>query len=91
VHVNKPSAQSGLGIAGVRVSAADTLAITFVNTTASAIVPTTETYLIGNFQVKAPGAGNCVYQACSPMHHANLNLTNELRAALVAKGAIAGA
>jgi len=40
VAVNKPSAQAGLGIVGCRVSAADTLAITFGNFTASPITPT---------------------------------------------------
>lgn len=40
VAVNKPTAQAGLGIVGARVSAADTLAITFANTTAAAITPT---------------------------------------------------
>lgn len=44
VIVNKPTSQAGLGIAGVRVSAADTLAITFINATASPIVPTAESY-----------------------------------------------
>jgi hypothetical protein len=40
VVINKPTAQAGLGIVGVRVSAADTLAITFSNNTASGITPT---------------------------------------------------
>lgn len=40
VSVNKPTAQAGLGIVGCRVSAANTLAITFGNFTASPIVPT---------------------------------------------------
>lgn len=40
VEVNKPTAQAGLAIVGVRVSAADTLAITFGNFTASGITPT---------------------------------------------------
>lgn len=46
VWLNKPTAQAGLGIVGVRVSASDTLAITYVNATASPIVPTAETYLV---------------------------------------------
>lgn len=47
VGVNKPSAQAGLGVAAVRVSAANTLAITFSNNTASPITPTaSETYLV---------------------------------------------
>src|ERR1700689_4655883 len=34
------SGQAGLGIVGARVSAADTLAITYMNTTAATITPT---------------------------------------------------
>lgn len=45
--VSKPTAQAGLGIVGYRVSAANTVAITFVNATASPIVPTaSEVYLL---------------------------------------------
>lgn len=40
VEINKPSVQAGLGIVNTRVSAANTLAITFSNNTAAAIVPT---------------------------------------------------
>jgi len=40
ITVNKPTAQAGLGIAGFRVSAANTLAITFSNNTAAGITPT---------------------------------------------------
>ncbi len=46
VFVNKPSLSAGLGIVNARVSAADTLAITFVNATAAAIDPAAETYAI---------------------------------------------
>lgn len=47
VDVNKPSAQAGLGIVNARVSAANTIAITFSNNTASPIVPTaSEVYLV---------------------------------------------
>lgn len=47
VDVNKPTLQTGLGIVGVRVSAADTLAIAFSNNTAGSITPTAgQTYLI---------------------------------------------
>lgn len=47
VDVNKPSHQTGLSIGNVRVSAANQLAIQFVNTTAGSITPTAETYIIG--------------------------------------------
>src|SRR5579863_4344194 len=40
VLVQKPTSQAGLAIGGSRVSAADTLAINFVNATAVSITPT---------------------------------------------------
>ena len=47
VNVNKPTAQAGLGIVGARVTAADTLGITFANVTSGTLTPTTsETYTI---------------------------------------------
>ena len=58
VFVNKPSVQAGLGIAGARVSAANTLAINFVNTTSATITPTAETYYVGMFPTAAPAAGS---------------------------------
>jgi hypothetical protein len=51
VWVNKPTSQAGLGMAGVRVSAANTLAITFINATAAPIVPTaSEVYQVGGIR-----------------------------------------
>ena len=47
VTVNKPTAQAGLGIVGARVTAADTLGITFMNATATSILPTAaQTYKV---------------------------------------------
>lgn len=46
VSVNKPSATAGVGIVGARVSAADTLAITFANVTGLAVDPASEDYLV---------------------------------------------
>ncbi len=46
VSVNKPAAQAGLGIVGVRVSAASTLAITFANVTGAIIQPSVEAYKV---------------------------------------------
>lgn len=47
VFCNKPTAQAGLGIVGCRVSAANTLAITFSNNTAASITPTAaQVYLV---------------------------------------------
>ena len=91
VWVNKPSWTAGLGIAGVRVSAANTLAINFCNVTASAITPPSETYIIGNFQQLAPGAGNSVWQAAVAAVQTLGTLTNAVRGALVSLGLLAGA
>lgn len=47
LNVTKPAAQAGLGIVGFRVTAADTIGITFANVTGGAITPTaSQTYLI---------------------------------------------
>lgn len=47
VSVSKPTAQAGIGIVGTRVSAADTLAITFMNATAATVTPTaSQVYLV---------------------------------------------
>ena len=52
VVVNKPTHQAGLGIVNARVSAANTLAITFMNTTAGSITPTaSEIYKVVRFQI----------------------------------------
>lgn len=40
VEMNKPTAQAGLGIVNTRVSALNTLAITFVNATGATVTPT---------------------------------------------------
>lgn len=45
VTVNKPTTTAGLGLAGARVSAADTVSITFSNSTASPIDAASETYV----------------------------------------------
>lgn len=50
VHLNKPSLHAGLVVSTARVSAPDTLAITFGNTTAAAIDPGVETYLVFYFR-----------------------------------------
>lgn len=52
LSVVKPTAQAGLGIVGSRVSALDTLAITFANVTAATLTPTAaQTYqvVVGTF------------------------------------------
>lgn len=44
VAVNKPSHSTGVGIVNVRVKAADTLSIQYVNATGSGVNPASETY-----------------------------------------------
>lgn len=46
VFANKPTHQAGLALTGCRVSAKDTIALTFMNTTAAGIDPASETYTI---------------------------------------------
>lgn len=46
VTVNKPSAQNGLQMGNVRVSADDTLMITYTNSTGASITPASETYRV---------------------------------------------
>lgn len=46
VFVNKPTATAGVGIVNARVSAADTLALTFMNATAGSVNPASESYII---------------------------------------------
>lgn len=46
VAVNKPSLEAGLAVANARVSAADTLAVQVINTTAGAIDEASETYTL---------------------------------------------
>jgi hypothetical protein len=48
VFVNKPTAQAGLGIAGVRASGENQVGINFCNVTLSAITPTaSQSYVFG--------------------------------------------
>lgn len=50
VVVNTAAIANAVGIAGVRVSAADTLAVRFVNPTAGALTPTAGTWTILAFR-----------------------------------------
>lgn len=48
--VIKPSATAGVGIVNARVSATDTLALTFMNATAGALDPASESYTVLAFR-----------------------------------------
>lgn len=50
LDINKATHQAGVGIVNVRVSAPGTLAITYMNSTASSITPATEAYIIGGMR-----------------------------------------
>lgn len=92
VWVNKPSTQAGLGILGCRVSATDTLAITFANCTSTTITPTAaETYLVGNFQMPIDTGGNSILQSANLFSLQNSLLNNATRSAVVSTGLMAGA
>lgn len=52
VAVSKPSLSAGLGISTSRISAADTIAITFDNNTGAGIDPASETYLVFWFRAE---------------------------------------
>lgn len=56
VIVSKPSLSAGLGIVNSRVSAANTLAISFINATGSPIDPAAETYTITWFRPVNPSS-----------------------------------
>ena len=89
VFVNKPSYQTGLVIAGVRVSAANTLQITYENVTAAAIVPTAENYTIGVFNAVGPGGGvpgSWVALSARTSYVQLVNLVNEMQQALAESG-----
>lgn len=59
VSVNKPTAQTGLAIVGFRVSAANTLAITFGNYTTASITPTaSESYSVKVSRAKSNDLSN---------------------------------
>lgn len=81
--VNKPSAQNGLGIAGVRATTnANQIGITFINGSAATITPATEAYVVGNFQQAIPDAGAGFVYQMSPQQQNNVVLTNAIRNAL---------
>jgi hypothetical protein len=50
IAVSKPSLHAGIAVGNARVSAKDTLAIQFINTTAGPIVPGSETWNIFYFR-----------------------------------------
>ncbi len=91
VWVNKSTPVAGLGISGVRVSATNTLGITFSNPTATVITPAADTYTIGNFQMPIDAPGNSIIQSAVLVQQQISQLANAVRSALVGLGAMVGA
>ena len=91
VWVNKPTVQNGLGIAGVRISGAGTLAVNYINVTTGTIIPATEVYTIGNFQLPYGDASSTWLQTASIADTSQNQLAGALRSALVNLGLVAGA
>lgn len=89
--VNKPTSTQNLGITGVRVAAANSLGITFANTSATTITPPTETYVIGNYTMVVPDAGDCWMQSVNVNGQQASVLANAIRSALSGMSLIAGA
>lgn len=91
VWINKPSATAGIGIGGVRISSAGTIAVNYCNLTAAAITPPAETYVVGNFQLPYGDASSTWVQTASIVSQQQSQLTNAMRTAAVALGLVAGA
>lgn len=91
VSPNAPVAAGGVGFSSARVSATNTLALTFVNVTAVSFTPPAFTATVAQFNQTTPTAGNWVAQLVSPLQTVGVTLMNALRSALVNFGLIAGA
>lgn len=90
VWVNGPSQTANVGITGVRVSAINTLGITFANPTAAALTPASGTYVCGNFQMPIDAPGNSIIQSAVLVQQQTTVLANAIRAALAAYKLIGG-
>lgn len=91
VFVNCSNTFNGVTNLTARVSSANTMAITYGNVTAGALVPNSCTYVIGNFQMPIDStAGNSWIQDASPTVYQAKTLTNTIRSMLVATGWMKG-
>ena len=91
---NKPTHTPGLVITGMRISAADTLAVAFMNLTTNAIVPPAETYKIGCFNaVGTQGGvpGGWVALAASPTLQKTMEQCEEHNDFLITRSFLNGA
>lgn len=96
VIVNKPSYTPGIMILNARVSAANTLAVTYGNFTTSSITIPAEVYTVANVQLQGPGTGTMVTSGLfvgvswNPAQQEAIRNANALRNSLVALNLISG-
>ena len=91
VGINKPTLTPGLVMGGVRVSGTNTLAITFMNITGSAIVPPVEVYTILYSSNIALTGTSWIKFFGSQLQTGVVNLLTAIRTMLVATGFMPGA
>jgi len=95
VIVNKPTYTPGIAVTNARVSAANTLAVTYANFTTSSIAIPAETYTVANVQLQGPGtgvqvtAGSFVGVTYNPGLQESIRNAQALRNSLVALNLIA--
>jgi hypothetical protein len=96
VIVNKPTFTPGIAVVNARVSAANTLAVTYANFTTTSITIPSETYTVANVQLQGPGtgvtvtAGNFVGVTYNPGLQESIRNAQALRNSLVALNLISG-
>ena len=96
VIVNKPTYTNGLLVLNARVSAANTLAVTYGNFTTSSITVPSEVYTVANVQLQGPGTGaqittgNFMGVTYNPSLQESIRNAYALRQALVSMNLISG-
>lgn len=80
-----------VAFAGIRASATNQVGITFANLSTAAVVPPALTWYIAQINQTTPTAGNFVALGVLPHNNQVANLIQQMRAAHVALGMIAGA
>lgn len=91
VWVNKPTTQNGIGIVGVRVSAFNTLGITFANFTSGTLTPAQgEVYTVGNFQMPVEATGNSWIMTAQAVEQQSAAQGQAIRNGLVALNLLGG-
>jgi hypothetical protein len=91
VWVNKPSYTPGIAIGSVRCVAADTVRIAFINTSAVAITPPPENYIIYSFPNLAQGlTTSWCSTAASLTFNQLIDLANEMQTSKVITGFMKG-